>query len=370
MIIPSKRDGEGMPDSTKSIAKKPQEERRGEEGSPISTSYIHLLGICIYCNRIGGMEEEKDESGRMKFRCIHCGCKIKLLFIQYSPGNIRLMKCGNCKVVADEYIECEIMIILIDLVMHKTKAYRHLLLNAPTLHPVDFRGVLWKSAILYLLLDGYKNFLLKEDSSLSLNTISSSLICVKMLIDVLLVNFVFFCVLFLVATRILQTASATRYIDIYLAIFASSYMRIFLVAMMVWDFPSSVLYIIDMFVLSSNAVALKVVTESKMSRCIWAFAFSASLLLLREALQHLNVSSFWVFPLSLEKEIDDLSSCGYVDVLKLSKKRIKPLFCLKQLYIPTQKVSTSINLNVTTILILDLVIISSTILVVKSVSTE
>ncbi|KAI3990381.1 hypothetical protein MKX01_012179 [Papaver californicum] len=216
------------------------------------------------------MEEEKDES-RMQFRCIHCVCKIKLLFIQYSPGNIRLMKCGNCKVVADEYIECEIMILLIDLVMHKTKAYRHLLYNAPTLHPVDFKGILWKSAILYLLLDGYRNFLFKEDSSLSLNTISSSLICGKMLIDVLLVNFVFFCVLFLVATRILLTASAeaTRYIDVSLAIFVSSYMRIFLVAMMVWDFPSSVLYIIDMFVLSSNVVALKVVTESRMSRCIW-----------------------------------------------------------------------------------------------------
>ncbi|MCL7035263.1 hypothetical protein MKW94_021682 [Papaver nudicaule] len=189
------------------------------------------------------MEEVKDESTRMQFKCIHCGCKIQLLFLQYSPGNIRLMKCGNCKVVADEYIECEIMILLIDLVMHKTKAYRHLLYNAPTLHPVDFKGILWRSAILYLLLDGY----------------------------VLLVNFVFFCVLFLGVTRILLTASAeaTSYIDISLAIFVSSYMRIFLVAMMVWDFPSSVLYIIDMFVLSSNAVALKVVTESRMSRCIW-----------------------------------------------------------------------------------------------------
>ncbi|MCL7033137.1 hypothetical protein MKW94_027507 [Papaver nudicaule] len=205
------------------------------------------------------MEEEKDESIGMQFKCIHCGCKIQLLFLQYSPGNIRLMKCGNCKVVADEYIECEIMILLIDLVMHKTKAYRHLLYNAPTLHLVDFKGILWKSAILYLLLDGYRNFLLKEDWSLSLNSFSSSLICGKMLIDVLLVNFVFFCVLFLGVTRILLTASAeaTSYIDISLAIFVSSYMRIFLIAMMVWDFPSSVLYIIDMFVLSSNAVALK-----------------------------------------------------------------------------------------------------------------
>ncbi|KAI3930192.1 hypothetical protein MKX01_007452 [Papaver californicum] len=200
--------------------------------------------IIIIWRRGKGMEEEKDES-RMQFRCIHCGCKIKLLFIQYSPGNIRLMKCGNCKVVADEYIECEIMILLIDLVMHKTKAYRHLLYNAPTLHPVDFKGILWKSAILYLLLDGYRNFLLKEDPSLSLNSISSSLICGKMLIDVLLVTFVFFCVLFLVATRILLTASAeaTRYIDVSHAIFVSSYMRNF-------------------------SRSHDVVTESRMSRCI------------------------------------------------------------------------------------------------------
>lgn len=67
-----------------------------------------------------------------EFRCIQCGFPIKRLFLQYSPGNIRLMKCvsfwllvvwlhssfvywyscwqENCKAVADEYIECEIMV--------------------------------------------------------------------------------------------------------------------------------------------------------------------------------------------------------------------------------------------------------------------
>ncbi|GAV77855.1 Arv1 domain-containing protein, partial [Cephalotus follicularis] len=51
------------------------------------------------------------------------------LFGQYSPGNICLIKCENCKSVADEYIECEFMILLIDLILHKPKAYRHLLYN-------------------------------------------------------------------------------------------------------------------------------------------------------------------------------------------------------------------------------------------------
>ncbi|OAP18195.1 ARV1 [Arabidopsis thaliana] len=63
-------------------------------------------------------------------RCVGCGFRVKSLFIQYSPGNIRLMKCGNCKEVADEYIECERMIIFIDLILHRPKVYRHVLYNA------------------------------------------------------------------------------------------------------------------------------------------------------------------------------------------------------------------------------------------------
>ncbi|GJM96830.1 hypothetical protein PR202_ga13698 [Eleusine coracana subsp. coracana] len=62
-------------------------------------------------------------------RCVGCGRRVRTLFVQYSPGNIRLMKCDSCKAVADPYIECEFMIILIDLILHKTRAYRHLLVN-------------------------------------------------------------------------------------------------------------------------------------------------------------------------------------------------------------------------------------------------
>lgn len=77
--------------------------------------------------------------GTSDFRCVQCGFFIKTLYIQYSPGNIRLMRCvihlsftksicfyvmvfisnvlkvktiqGNCKAVADEYIECEVMVV-------------------------------------------------------------------------------------------------------------------------------------------------------------------------------------------------------------------------------------------------------------------
>ncbi|PPR90168.1 hypothetical protein GOBAR_AA30515 [Gossypium barbadense] len=139
----------------------------------------------------------------MEYRCVQCGFRIKTLFVQYSPGNIRLMKCVNCKAVADEYIECELMIVLIDLILHKPKAYRHVLfnvLNHERTHfqmlmdvflgnymflcsflfairsllktSAQFSGLLWKSLVGFLVLDAVQrsvacnsNFKLLQDSS-------------------------------------------------------------------------------------------------------------------------------------------------------------------------------------------------------------
>ncbi|PIA45165.1 hypothetical protein AQUCO_01700595v1 [Aquilegia coerulea] len=212
----------------------------------------------------------------MEFKCVHCGFKMKLLFIQYSPGNIRLMKCENCKEVADEYIECEIMILLIDLILQKRKAYSHLLFN--TRDNVDFEGILWKLGVLHLLVDSCKILLLKEckdywGSSRSFEL--SFLVLGKVLLGVILSNLAFICTLFL-STRILLTSftEITSFKSVLLAIVVSSYFKIFLMAMMIWEFPSSVPYVIDILVLSSNAVALRVVTRSTTARCIF-ICFSA-----------------------------------------------------------------------------------------------
>ncbi|RWR90233.1 protein arv1 isoform X1 [Cinnamomum micranthum f. kanehirae] len=162
----------------------------------------------------------------MEFRCVHCGSEVKTLFVQYSPGNIRLMKCDNCKAVADEYIECEITIVLIDLILHKRKAYRHVLYNV-----------------------------------LNRNTVDA-----EMMMEVLLGNFAFFGVLLLMKRLFMKSFSqVTSNKDIFLAILVSSYFKLFVMAMMVWEFPASVLFIIDIFVLSSNAMALTVLQQATMT---------------------------------------------------------------------------------------------------------
>ncbi|XP_042517133.1 protein ARV 2-like [Macadamia integrifolia] len=208
----------------------------------------------------------------MELRCVHCGFGMKTLFVQYSPGNIRLMKCENCKEVADEYIECEIMILLIDLIWLKRKAYRHLLYNMLDQETIYNEGILWKASFLFLMLDACRALVLNRsqgDRCLSSSSFSSAWVCGKMLMHVFLGNLIFLYVL-VFATRVFLRSSSkeTRYKDLLLAILVSSYFKIFLLAMMVWEFPSTVIFIIDGFVLSSNAVSLKVMTEATTIRCL------------------------------------------------------------------------------------------------------
>uniref|UniRef100_A0A0D9ZE15 Protein ARV n=1 Tax=Oryza glumipatula TaxID=40148 RepID=A0A0D9ZE15_9ORYZ len=146
---------------------------------------------------MGDAKEGEEE----RPRCVGCGRRVKTLYMQYSPGNIRLMKCDTCKAVADPYIECEFMIILIDLILHKTRAYRHLLFNKLRIYSsLDKVGIIW-------------------------------------------------------------------YREVLLAVIISSYFKLFLMAMMVWEFPSSVIFFVEISVLSSNTVALRVVTEFSKAHC-------------------------------------------------------------------------------------------------------
>ncbi|XP_068634933.1 protein ARV 2-like isoform X2 [Aristolochia californica] len=205
----------------------------------------------------------------MEFRCIHCGFPLEKLMVQYSPGNIRLAKCENCRAVADEYIECEIMIVLIDLILHKKKAYRHLLFNVPKHHAIDFEGILWKLMIIFLLLDLCRNLILYNSEETARNSFPSIWLCGKILIQVFAGNFAFFSTLF-IALKLFHgfPSHASRCKEVLLAIVISSYLRTFIITMMVWEFPSLMLFIIDIFVLSSNAVALKVLTQLTIATCV------------------------------------------------------------------------------------------------------
>ncbi|KAG8098406.1 hypothetical protein GUJ93_ZPchr0013g34475 [Zizania palustris] len=164
-------------------------------------------------------------------RCIGCGRRVKTLFVQYSPGNIRLMKCDYCKAVADPYIECEFMIILIDLILHKTRAYRHLLFNKLRIYSSLDKGILVLSIMMHMVLDACN----KADGDSSISSISGMFNCGKIMGVALLGNIIFMDVLLLEVQIILKLSFDTiRYREVLLAVIISSYFKLFLMAMMVY----------------------------------------------------------------------------------------------------------------------------------------
>ncbi|NP_001144155.1 Protein ARV 2 [Zea mays] len=204
-------------------------------------------------------------------RCVGCGGRVKTLFVQYSPGNIRLMKCDKCKAVADPYIECEFMIILIDLVLHKTRAYHHVLFNKLSMGSSVDKGILYRSTLIHIALDTFRISFSKGNraggaSSRSIfSTVSN---CTEVVGDALLGNIVFIFMLLLGVRFFLKLSfDIIRYRDILFAVIISSYFKLFLFTMMVWEFPSSVIFIVEMFVLSSNVVALRVVSQFPRAHC-------------------------------------------------------------------------------------------------------
>lgn len=61
--------------------------------------------------------------------CIECGEPVASLYKESASQNIRLSVCAHCHQIADKYIEWEYQIVLLDLILNRPQAYRHLLFN-------------------------------------------------------------------------------------------------------------------------------------------------------------------------------------------------------------------------------------------------
>ncbi|CAI9089819.1 OLC1v1024459C1 [Oldenlandia corymbosa var. corymbosa] len=216
-------------------------------------------------NRLmGELETSRAESARLKARLDAAAVRGTTGAVGTVPRNanpICSILQDNCKRVADEYIECELMIIVIDLILHKPKAYRHLFYNMSSKNALDFEGFLWGSILGFLVLDTYGllvlNFIIMGRSA-KISFVSLLRVYVKILFGSVFGNILFMLVILTGSTKFLDVPTmGLRNKDTVLAILFSSYFKIFLIATMVWEFPSSVILLIDMFVLSSSTVALK-----------------------------------------------------------------------------------------------------------------
>jgi hypothetical protein len=60
--------------------------------------------------------------------CVNCGTPVDKLYLKFG-GGYRLHKCTACGEVADKYVEYESALVVIDLVLLKRAAFRHIMFN-------------------------------------------------------------------------------------------------------------------------------------------------------------------------------------------------------------------------------------------------
>ncbi len=61
-----------------------------------------------------------------------CGGAVDSLLVEFGKGNIKLTRCPKCASIADKYIEFELILVILDIVLHRKQAFRHVLFNRPS----------------------------------------------------------------------------------------------------------------------------------------------------------------------------------------------------------------------------------------------
>ncbi|CAG8454838.1 2994_t:CDS:2 [Rhizophagus irregularis] len=175
--------------------------------------------------------------------CVECGAPVTNLYTEYSKGNIRLTPCEKCKKFADKYVEHDFVIIFIDMLLHKPQVYRHLLFNRLEYrdHGIDVKKYYTASNIPFI------------EQPVFLQYLYILFLCV--------IEFVVFQfgVRLAVSFYIGDKYAIIKYNYIAIALIISSFGKILLILMVIWDYNGlEYSWLINIVVLTSNVEALAV----------------------------------------------------------------------------------------------------------------
>ncbi|XP_029352391.1 protein ARV1 [Echeneis naucrates] len=202
--------------------------------------------------------------GKTVFRCVECNEKATELHRDYNNGILKITICEFCKKTVDKYIEYDPVIILIDAILCKTQAFRHILFNTSL-------NIHWKLCVFCLLCEAYLRWSLLHGSEHSgdpadiirytkewdfysmfgLAALELSAFCGSVL-----------WFLWVVVDR-LQGGSLNLSLLIR-ALLLSCYGKVLLIPAVIWehDYSPLCLGLIKLFVLTSNSQAIRVILNS------------------------------------------------------------------------------------------------------------
>ncbi|KAE8601547.1 hypothetical protein XENTR_v10013712 [Xenopus tropicalis] len=184
------------------------------------------------------------------YRCIECSKESRELYRDYRHGVLKITICKSCQKPVDKYIEYDPVIILINAMLCKAQAYRHVLFNTS----INIHG---KLCIFCLLCEAYTRWLQLPGSSNITNP--EDIIRYAKEWD--------FYRLFGIAA-LARPKTLQSYADFALllkALLLSSYGKLLLIPAVIWehDYTNLCLRLITLFVLTSNMQAIRAAAISR-----------------------------------------------------------------------------------------------------------
>ncbi|XP_006992878.1 protein ARV1 [Peromyscus maniculatus bairdii] len=213
------------------------------------------------------------------YRCIECNREARELYRDYSHGVLKITICKSCQKPVDKYIEYDPVIILINAILCKAQAYRHILFNTK----INIHG---KLCMFCLLCEAYLRWWQLQDSSQS--TAPDDLIryakewdFYRMFVIASFEQAAFFAGIFafLWVEQPMTAKKKPNFILLLKALLLSSYGKLLLIPAVIWehDYTPLCLRLIKVFVLTSNFQAIRVTLNT--SRRLSLLAVLSGLLL-------------------------------------------------------------------------------------------
>ncbi|KAL1524170.1 hypothetical protein AB1Y20_019079 [Prymnesium parvum] len=218
--------------------------------------------------------------------CVECGEAVSSTIqeVRASSTSIRLRRCDSCGQIADKYVEFETLLVLLDVLLHRVSAYRHLLCNCTHHSAQDSRrGALIRGTLVLLLCEPSLKAMTAHTAARdlcpegNLTTLEmppqagaappswAVVVHITLPIAFALVRFLVFCTVIVVVSHPLLKSEQHRqhctWRSIATCVLLSSLGKAFNVLPAIWDYGALRFVFAqatELFVLACNCVALKV----------------------------------------------------------------------------------------------------------------
>ncbi|KAK6102752.1 Arv1-like family protein [Brugia pahangi] len=205
-----------------------------------------------------------------EYICINCCHPSSSLFLKYSDNGIRLTPCSNCGRAVDAYIEYDIVLVIIDLMLQYIEAYRHFLMNTGN-NRVSFMlfrmQYCHKLCIIFMLCNAYSKWIRRRIMSGDENVYDLEWEFYECLLQSLLEMTSFVIVLALMSLQISATFSVNKTLQTFCI---GSYGNVFAVLSVIWHLHLLWSYRIltELFIFISHVQAQRAMYNITLTRSV------------------------------------------------------------------------------------------------------